>query len=74
MELGSPVIMVTLLLVGWSLHFSFQLAVSAVSFHLEPEGRPVEKKEQLTWKRVNKKLKRILKRREIERLTKEANS
>jgi hypothetical protein len=34
----------------------------------------VEKKEQMTWKRVNKKLKKILKRREIERQKKEGIS
>jgi hypothetical protein len=34
----------------------------------------VEKKDQMTWKRINKKLKRIFKRREMERLKKEANS
>lgn len=33
----------------------------------------MDKKEQMTWKKVNKKLKRILKRREIERLKKEAD-
>jgi len=43
-------------------------------FFQEPEGRRVEKKKPLTWKRVNRKLKRILKRREIERLKKEADS
>jgi len=37
----------------------------------EPGRRPVDKREPLTWKRVNRKLKRILKRREIERLKKE---
>ncbi|MGD8352579.1 MAG: hypothetical protein PVJ01_00315 [Pseudomonadota bacterium] len=34
----------------------------------------MENKEQMTWKKVNRKLKRILKRREIERLKKEADS
>jgi hypothetical protein len=34
----------------------------------------VEKREPLTWKRVNKKLKRLLKRREIERQKKEGYS
>jgi hypothetical protein len=33
----------------------------------------VESKKQITWKKINKKLKRILKRREIERLKKEAD-
>jgi hypothetical protein len=31
----------------------------------------VENREKMTWRRVNKKLKRILKRREIERQKKE---
>ena len=50
------------------------LAVVGRRFSQEPERRPVKKEEQMTWKRVNKKLKRILKRREIKRLKKEINS
>jgi hypothetical protein len=56
---------------GGSLHLSYSPTVVGRWFSQEPERRPVEKREQMTWKRVNKKLKRILKRREIERLKRE---
>jgi hypothetical protein len=56
---------------GWepSLYINWQW--SAAGIHLEPLRRPVENREKMTWRRVNKKLKRILKRREIERQKKE---
>jgi hypothetical protein len=44
---------------------------SAAGIHLEPGRRPVENREKMTWKKVNKKLARILKRRELERQKKE---
>ena len=49
----------------------YKLAVVGRRFSQEPGRRPVEIRDKMTWKRVNKKLKRILKRREIERQKKE---
>ena len=58
--------MVTFFLVG-SLQFIISTGASEPWFSGELERRPVENREKITWKRVNKKIKRLLKRREIER-------